>query len=443
MSTVPFVKQQDFCLRLGLLRALLAVLPSHDRSIDREPILEKLRTLLFAPLRTCSALEDEATELLGERPRPPGSSRREATVADGLLLTSDAKSWGQPVDAIHVAKILDWGHAAGLLGRGNQITERGRLLRGYFDRDAVAQFLRKDPRAWNPFSMSRCEKTLWFYHLGELDELLWRSAFAVGLEGEGGVVEVGRAHEIVATSMTTLVDRCTKAASMADVPRLRVLRELAKTIESEVGGKAGVVPLQRRRVGPPRPGRARSKSTRATTKNADHQTIPRFETLVDLGFLEKRVDPSVTGQKRWVGMNAWTFVVTPAARLFASAMATAVPERFQWEGFGHAVASAFYPGSTRSPPVDIVDILFDAYERVERRAGHTPFESLAMITLVEALSQGKYFEIGGLHEAFLRAKAAGALEGHVFFAARNEVDRMMIAMKSSAREPLRAFLAML
>src|SRR5687767_11411242 len=127
------MKQQDFCLRLGVLRALLAFLPAHDRSVDRGPVLRRLDAVFFAPLSTKPTLEARTRLVLGGRLEKPTISKtmnqhyNGLTVADGLLLTSSNPSWVQPLDQKHSAKILEWGQSSGLVGRGNQITERGKL----------------------------------------------------------------------------------------------------------------------------------------------------------------------------------------------------------------------------------------------------------------------------------------------------------------------------
>ena len=51
MNVIPWVKQQDFCLRIGMLRALVAILPPHERSVDRGPVL---LTVQFADVRSDS-----------------------------------------------------------------------------------------------------------------------------------------------------------------------------------------------------------------------------------------------------------------------------------------------------------------------------------------------------------------------------------------------------
>src|SRR5262249_47531384 len=76
---------------------------------------------------------------------------------------------------------------------------------------------------------------------------------------------------------------------------------------------------------------------RRTTKNADHQTVPRFEQLVDLGFLEKpKYGETSAARKRW------KYKPTQAAHRWAVArkQATSAGEPFLWEDFARTCLAA-------------------------------------------------------------------------------------------------------
>jgi hypothetical protein len=449
MVTIPWMKQQDFCLRLGVLRALLAILPPHDRSIDRGHVLRRLDSIFFAPLSSHPSLEARARDALGGKLEKPTIAKALTqhftgiTVADGLLVTSPSASWGQPLDQKHSSKILEWGQASGFVGRGNQITERGRLLRSFFDLDAVKAFAAGKVDAWNPFDIPPIERVFLLYHLGEKDEVLWRVAVAAGLYGAGSTVDTATAHRFTAEAMKVLVARVQDTAPISEYARLRPLRDLAKVIEAEAFGQPTTARPQQ--PGPKKPTRLQSRTARHTTKNADHQAIPRCEMLVDLGILTKKVDRSLVGAALWKAKKSWRFDVTDAGAAFAravdSATTTGPVAPWQWQAFARASAAAEFVGNARDVPLcDVLDLLFEAYRRISRPMGHTPLESVAVLTMLLALAQGKIVEIDTIHRLFLELKASGALQQHLFFAGRNELDRMFVVLRPTAQAPMMEWL---
>lgn len=449
MAYVRWVKQQDFCLRLGLLRALLVLLPTHGRSVDRGPVLRKIDHILFGRLKSVPWLDDAVAQTLGARADEvvgrgkSGARGKFATIADGLLIRSGNPSWGQPIDAAKSSKMLEWAHASGLVGAGNQITERGQLLRSLFPADPVAAFASGRFEPWNPFIIPRSEQVFLLYHLGELDEMLWRLAVLVGNLGAHTEISPTRARRIASEAMNAVLAHVDGTAPLNEMPRVRVLRELAGMISAEVADDPQALDRLVRRRGPSKSFKPAAMRTerRQTTKNADHQAVPRFEMLVDLGFLAKPVSGGLAGADLWKAKNAWSFVVTPAAAAFATyvhehAIEPVAP--WHWHHFASACGAARLEGATRHAGVaDVIDLLLDSYDHVQRRAGHTPFESVALLTMVRALDSGLAIEVGDIHRAFSELKSSGVLGDFIYFAAGNEVDRMFILLKPGARDALR------
>lgn len=438
-----WTKLQDFCLRLGLLKVLVAALPTSRTSLARERVLSSLEEVLFRELD-----QEEHQELLDRVETVlDGESANVDSVADALLVVSGIPSWGQPIRKSTIYKLLEWGKNVGLVVKGNRISERGLVLRELFDSEAANRFVNGEATAWNPFRLTGAERAFFFYHLGEGDELLWRIAYRVGEAGQGREFTVSddSAYKLTLTEMKNLLDRAGETAAIPDMPKLRTVRELARAIEHELHPEDASI--GRGRYGPPspkRPGRSRGGNTKKSSsskKNADHQTIPRFEQLVDLGFLDKPVDDELTGRKLDRARRSWSFTTTSAAERFSESVDTVqklVEPEWKWRGLGEALGNAGIANRKDTCSrlgIDAAVALFlDAYETLRRPAGHTPFESCALLALVRALEAGHFFEVTDLHAVMLEMKRAGLLEGKIHFAAGNEVDRMFVDIQSGFRE---------
>ena len=130
-------------------------------------------------------------------------------------------------------------------------------------------------------------------------------------------------------------------------------------------------------------GRTSSSKPRKTTKNADHQTVPRFEQLVDLGFLTKPYEGERSNESGVLaGRRRWRYVPTEACRRWAEArrLPRTATEPFKWHHFAHAAVSAFKPqamkGRLGQDPNALASYLWRAYERVGRPMG-TPLSTVS------------------------------------------------------------------
>ena len=94
MSTaLPWTKFQDFYLRLGFLKALVAALGTERRSVPTETILRRLRRPLFEEAAAHPALVGR----VGERMpwyekgwwRDSVEAKKTPTVAEGLIVDAD------------------------------------------------------------------------------------------------------------------------------------------------------------------------------------------------------------------------------------------------------------------------------------------------------------------------------------------------------------------
>jgi hypothetical protein len=312
------------------------------------------------------------------------------------------------------------------------------MLRSLFDEPAAQRFLRGDYLAWNPFALTAAERAFFLYHLGEVDAPLWYIAFTIGSMPRGAVIGPGRAREIARDQLRELTHRSESAVTLSDLPKFRTARMLLAEIETELDP---ATPAAR---GQPRRASIRSSGAkRKTTKHADHEAIPRFEQLVDLGFLTKNVAADATGEKLEQARNAWTFTTTDVAVKFNRAFGESKPQTNRtWhrERFAQVVSDAgIFPArdSRVATDAEAFDLFANVYERFSRRVGHTPFESLAILTMLRALEHGLRVEVAHLHRMMVGLKRDGGLSGRIFFAAGNSVDRMFVLLKTGAREAFR------
>lgn len=437
--SLRWTKLQDFCLRLGMLKVLVASLPMSRTSSSRRKVLRRLEELLFAPVRSGELLESARNAMGLEEEEDAIES-----VADALLMSSGAASWGQPIKRKTSYKLLEWGHTTGLVVKGNRISERGLMLRSLFDEEAVEAFLGGDVTAWNPFVLTGSERVYFLYHLGEIDEVLWRIAVALGKLGPGCDVTVSDAsvYEITLEAMKQMLEGARDRVSIPELPDLRTVRDLVDVIDHELhpecasSSRAAYGPPAPRKPGP---SRRSSRTKRSSKKNADHQAIPRFEQLVDMGLLTKSVEPELKARKLERARKAWSFVTTDAAAAFSQSVGDADHvgnEAWKWSGFGAAAGASGIAGSRASSHLGLdaaMELFVECYGRIRRRAGHTPFESVAILVVIQALEEGQWIEIAELHRVFMELKRSGALEDHVYFAAGNEIDRMFIDLAPSFR----------
>ncbi len=439
MARFRWTKQQDFYLRLGLLKVLVAVLRTGRFGTPRDQIITRVVDTLFVPAPP--PLRRAAEEVLGER------VGGELSRSEAMLMISGSASWGQPIKKETAYKILDWGQNVGLVGKGYRITERGQLLFSLFDGSAVERFLAGDPFAWNPFEITTAERAYLFYHLGEGDELLWQLVADLG-EGEPGrTLSAVESYRLTLSGMKEVLGRADRKIPIPDLPRFRTARELAETIEWELSDED--TPLRRpsRPALPlPRlPGKATPGAKRKSRKNADHQAIPRFEQLIDLGFLSKRVDAGLVGRELDRSRKAWSFSVSDAPMKFREVLGSKrlLEPEWYWADFAKAFAAAHLAeGADRRVATqrEAIAMFTEAYQIVKRPVGQTPFESVAILAMALGLSRGLIVEIKVLHDTLLTLKRGGKLQDQIFFAAGNEIDRMFILVRPEFASAFDAYL---
>lgn len=455
MSTaLPWTKFQDFYLRLGFLKALVAALGTERRSVPTETILRRLRRPLFEDAVAHGRLAERVGERMSwyeiEWWRGAGGVKKTPTVAEGLVVDADLPSLLFAITAPTTYKIVDWGRNVGLLGRGNQITERGLTLHALFADTGVDKFLDGDPDAWNPFSLTMVERIFFLYHIIEIDTVTLALIDAIGARAEGADIETIDAAKMLAGALSSVLSKAHDDIRPPEIPAYRTALELAATIceELDMAPPTGVMENRRRAPRPVNPAAKRKalmaaaagSAPRRTHKNADHQTIPRFEQLVDLGFLSKE---RRTGDLQ--ARRKWRWHPTPTALRWASARKRLADRTmpFLWDGFAEVSCHAYRDVEAPERRTDTRTIgtyLARGYRTVRRSVGHTPFESVALMAMAFGVEDGLAIEMVDFHRMMLAIKTQGLLQGEVFFASGNTLDKMFVSLREDFAERVIAVL---
>jgi hypothetical protein len=444
MPGLPWTKYQDFYLRLGFLKVLVAVLSPQRRSVANESLERRLKTPLFSSAKQgYPALYGEARERLPSGVDFPTSKKPSEppppSVTEALLMAGDSPSWLFAITEETTYKVLDWARNVHFVGPGNQITERGLLLRQLLPEKAAGAFLSGDPAAWNPFILTDIERLFFLYHLCEIDELTAEIVLRLGGLDLHASLESPDASNITCRALFAVLDRSRQRLAPRDLPAFRTARELACAIARELdlsdlvkrcGGMTPRVPKARVLSV-----RTATSSHRKTTKNADHQTIPRFEQLVDLGFLIK--PGSVTDELSYktLAQRRWKYQPTPRCHSWGEALGhhSTAEARWLWGRFARAAVQSGIAGVSPKPespgPTRTAHFLAEAYARVHRPMGHTPFESVALLAMMLAATEGYVLEMTSLHRLLLEAKRLSLLSDVVFFASGNDLDKMFVLFK--------------
>lgn len=427
MRHLRWVKQQDFCLRLGLLKAVVAGIHTGGFGRVRERIVKRFADCMFSP--ATPGLAEAAQAVLGEKPEEP------LTRSDALLLTAGGVSWGQPIKKQTAYKAVEWAQAAGFIASGYRLSERGELWLTLMDQEGAASFFAGDEYAWNPYRLGVAERAFLCFHLGESDELLWQLAFDAGEYPVGHVLEPRDTYQLTLSGMRKVLERAGDRIPLPELPRLRIARDLAATIASEIDPDSPDLPSPRRRFPPKRrPGRGPADGKRKTCKNADHQAIPRFEQLVDLGLMSKDIAIGLTGSAARKARAAWRYQVTAALPVLRSVLGEHGLDtpNWIWSKFFDAFVGATQvcAVSPRHATVNESLALFvEAYDRIHRPVGHTPFEPVALLAAAVGMERGLIVEIKTIHDVMLSLKNSSRLNDQIAFAAGNDVDRMFVMVK--------------
>ena len=430
---LPWTKFQDFYLRLGFLKVLVATLDKARVSAANEHIYRCLRTPLFEAAGSFapSLWESIRHKCDWYMKRRKKGDYSKPTVAEALLVYGDCPSLLFAVTKPTVYKILDWGRDIGFVGRGNQITERGLLLRSLLPLDRTEAFRRGEVTAWNPFVLTERERTFLLYHLCDIDKLTGELIRELGGLHPTAPLELRDAGRVVCRAFHSVLDQAEKEVRPSQLPAFRTARELAATMAVEMEmpeliedglGRFKLRPRPRSLMGHP--------TRRKLTKNTDHQTVPRFEQLTDLGFVKKTgpgfVDAGPRRRWRWIPTETCTRWrrLTKRRRL---------DNEFLWSAYGNTISKTFASGATTPEIDDLVQFArhaWAAYGVVRRPIGHTPLETVALYAMVEAGAEGTVLELSQVHELMIALKKSGIGANDAFFAGGNALDEMFVRLRA-------------
>lgn len=408
----------DQLIRIGLLKILVAILEPQRTSLSSNAIKHKLSSLIF---------ED---------------GNGDSNIAEKLIRSSGNISWNFAINKNNIGLILDWGKLYGFVGSGNQITEKGLLLRYLMDDNAIMA-IRNKTFLSNPFIINFEEMIYFLYNQLEIDTTLFylfRRLAEIPMEEPINGISADRLTCLALYDSYKLISK--ERISSGNLLTIRNLKDLIGRMvaELDLGSEIPIQPpLKPGYRGVPKQKLEQRKKKR--TKTSDHEAIPRFELLADLGLLTKNV--AVEDDDEGRSRKAWRYWVAPQLKSFSDRLPSKPEPRFCWDYFAQA-ASIFAPQETKRLDIDadaysIARRAFMAYELVKRRFGHTPVESVCIIAMVKSLAASEILEVKDTYELFLRFKMKDLFSEQVRFAAGNDLDKMFIDIKPDFIEEARHY----
>lgn len=405
--------------RLGLLKILVALLDPQRRSVSSESINQKLLSMLFA------------------------KAENGLTMAEHLIRKSTCSSWNFRFTKETVKQILDWGQLNGFVGSGNQITERGLLLRHLMGEDAIAA-IRSSLFNINPFTISREEKIYFLFRQHEIDAPLYFVIKKIAGSRATEVISGINADKLTCLAFYDAYQYLSAFKQYSGgLLAMKNMREMIGRMSRELGLEAEIpIAPAIRPVSSTKLRAKEEQRNKKRTKTADHEAITRFEFLVDIGLLDKIVD-SDGNRTEEEYRKMWRYRVNSALYAFADRLNAQLSPDFVVTEFAHTAAALIEAPteylSAEKTPVLVALQAYDAYKIVKRVFGHTPLESIAIVAMIKSLAAGKVLELNEVHKLFLEMKRIPAFSESVKYAAGNELDRMFVELKPSFTEEVQEY----
>lgn len=403
---IDFIRYNaDQFTRLGLLKVLIAVLPPQRRSEASEVITRKYSKLLFNTTMK-------------------GPSQAE------VLIREASSSWNLGINSRNSERILEWGRLYGLVGAGNQITEKGMILRQLMGPEAISSIASGD-FSINPFILAQQEKFYFLYIQFESDAPFFFLLKRIGSMEKGTLIRGMEANRLTCLALydtyKVLSSESTKSSNL--LVRRRLVDLLARMVselklQSEIPIRLGRTPQAPLPIGL-KPMQRQKKSTKAS----DHEAIPRFEFLCDLGLLTKTWVDDENGSKEKL-LKQWRYYTTESLHTLSINLPERVEADFCSNGFAQSAVHSIPPEMPRETvqlsDVEVARLSYDAYQVVKRPFGHTPIESVAIVAMIRSLLNRKVVEVADVHRLFLSFKTKDLFPKSIHFAAGNDLNRMFI-----------------
>lgn len=398
----------DHLQRLGVLKMLVAVLDAQRRSTAAEGIIRRLAPLVH------------------------GRTEDGLIRAEYLIRRATGSSWNFRFTESNVKQILEWARLLGFVGSGNQITERGLLLRYLMGEEVVSSILTGDLEV-NPFELSTAEKLYFLYVHFELDSCLY---FLIKRIAELPSDQMIRGMQANRTTCLALYDLFTLMSESRNSSKVLLtqknLRELIgrMVVELDLSVDIPIAPVVK-----PRPATSFKQKPeqrdKKRTKTSDQEAIPRFELLVDLGLLTKKVTTEDTDEEK--ARKSWKY--WPMATL--EGLSSKLPKSFDphlcWNQFAQSACGLVSSKAVRLNPSNdaaaIARRAYWAYTKVKRPFGHTPVESVGIMTMISSLTESEIIEVKDVHALFLGFKRHDLFSDTVHYAAGNDLEKMFIDIK--------------
>ncbi len=437
MTKFGFVRYDHSSLqRLASLKVLVGILDPQRRSASSERLDQQIVDLLCSPAPRNQVPRVFGKEELGKRRTFPNN------VAEALLWQIDAPSLLFTVTDKKRSRIREWGDQLGLIGRGNQITEKGLLLRKLMPPDQAEAIRGGSLFTSNPFALSISERAYFLYLLLESDAT-WPVLFRLlASKRNEGIISGVEADKLTCRALIELLDVPLSRLSGTQLLQYRHLKELALKMAESLRIKHEAVERLRpaasgpvsRAINP----RGRSTSDRLRTNTADDQAIPRFENLVDLGLLFKFDPETRSNEDDCTNVRQrleWQYFVAPSVVTWVDVAGAdwAFGEQFLWNHFARCFAGTFLDDvETLDWTADgtrVLHVMMKGYELVRRPFGHTPFESIAKMAMLRALQSGVVCEMDQMYQQVLHFKKRGLFPEYLKFAAGNDLNRMFVEIR--------------
>jgi hypothetical protein len=352
------------------------------------------------------------------------------SISGKLIEEADSPSFNLRFTKQTAYQIIEWGKLYGFIGSGNQITEKGLLLR-YIMGQAAVSAINDGSFRINPFILSDLEKLYFFYHHLELDTSIFFLIKRLCMLSTEDKIRGIEADRITCEALYDTYLFTKEMNTQYDIISSRELRDLIGGMVSELKLIDKIPILPKFKLKAPPIIKAKQKNIKRTHLS-DGEAINRFEFLTDISILEKK-SKSDSDEDKKEARNSWNYWVTQVLLSLSEKLPQKPYKEYCWNEFAHfssgLIKKSSYTFTEEKNLKNIAIRVMDSYNIVRRQFGHTPLESIAIMTMIRALVDSVIIEINDVHKLFMNIKLKNLFPNIVHFAAGNEIDKMFIDIK--------------